>query len=101
MKATLRIQKESHINLLLTWSHQKQKGILNAKLFEYLGAGKPIFAVVDGPLDEELKYWVEDVGNGKCVFSQEHSAAEVAKILKGLIDQLTAGKWEPPKVASG
>lgn len=97
MKSALRIQKESQINLLLSWAHQKQKGILNAKLFEYLASGRPIFAVVDGPDDKELKYWVEDVGNGKCFFSEMNSLAEITDGLNGLINQIEKGSWSPPK----
>ncbi|NBC24776.1 MAG: hypothetical protein GVX78_04085 [Bacteroidetes bacterium] len=97
MKSALRIQKESQINLLLSWAHTKQKGILNAKLFEYLASGRPIFAVVVGPEDKELKYWVEDVGNGKCFFSMANSLAEIAAGLNGLINQIEKGSWCPPK----
>jgi hypothetical protein len=97
MKSALRIQKESQINLLLSWAHQKQKGILNAKLFEYLASGRPIFAVVDGPIDNELKYWVEDVGNGKCFFSEVNSPAKIADGLNDLIGQIEKGSWSPPK----
>lgn len=50
----LEIQRKSHINLLLTWSSKNSQGILTGKLFEYLTAGPPILALVNGPRDSEL-----------------------------------------------
>lgn len=97
MADALKYQKESHINLLLSWSHPKQKGVLNAKLFEYLGAGRPIFAIVTGPLDEELTYWVEMVGKGKCYFTDEHALSEMGAGLNELIESVRSGRWEAPK----
>lgn len=97
MAQALRFQKESHIDLLLSWSHTRQKGVLNAKLFEYLGAGRPIFAVVTGPRDEELSYWVETVGRGKCFFTAEHALSEMGAGLNALIELVRSGRWEAPE----
>jgi hypothetical protein len=46
---SLRRQKESTALLMLNWSGRPAEGILSSKLFEYLGAGRPILAV--GPRD--------------------------------------------------
>lgn len=43
---SVRHQMESSVLLLLTWSgEQRQGGVLTGKVFEYLGAGRPILAV--------------------------------------------------------
>jgi len=96
MTQALLHQKESHINLLLSWSHARQKGVLNAKLFEYLGAQRPIFAIVTGPLDEELRYWVETVGKGRCFFTEKHSLSEMSAGLNSLMESIHSGRWKAP-----
>jgi len=97
MSEALRHQKESHINLLLSWSHPRQKGILNAKLFEYIGARRPIFAIVVGPHDSELQYWVEEVGKGKCYFLSLHTTDEIAQGLDQMILSVRSGEWKASK----
>lgn len=50
-------QKESTILLLLSWNDVKDKGTLTAKVFEYIGAGKPILAHAykNGEIDKLLR----------------------------------------------
>ena len=48
-RESLRMQSESDVLLLLLWNHPGEKGVYTGKLFEYLGAGRPILAV--GPDD--------------------------------------------------
>jgi len=50
-------QMESDILLLLEWTDNQAKGVYTGKLFEYLGAGKPILAVGPkcGVVDELLR----------------------------------------------
>jgi hypothetical protein len=50
-----RIQARSHINLLLSWKLEGSEGVLTAKLFHYLQAGRPILGVCKGGVDLELK----------------------------------------------
>jgi hypothetical protein len=94
----LQHQKESHINLLLSWSHRKQRGVLSAKLFEYIGAKRPIFAIIQGPHDAELQYWIEKVGRGRCYFSTIHMREEISQGLALMISQVREGRWQPQKV---
>ena len=41
---SVRLQKESTVLLLLSWNDPRDEGTYSGKLFEYLGAGRPILA---------------------------------------------------------
>lgn len=60
----IKLQKNSAINLLLTWSTKTQKGILTGKLFEYLSASKPIICIVNGVEDDEIEYMFRNINCG-------------------------------------
>ncbi|MEM6398079.1 MAG: hypothetical protein AAF741_17140 [Bacteroidota bacterium] len=61
-------QQQTHINLLLSWSTETYRGVLTAKLYDYLAAGRPILALVNGPDDPELKAIIEGSESGKVFF---------------------------------
>ncbi len=44
-RAALQAQAEADVLLLLLWNHPDEVGVLPAKLFEYVGAGRPILAL--------------------------------------------------------
>lgn len=44
-KESLTLQMEADILLLLTWNNQSEKGVYTGKLFEYIGARRPILAI--------------------------------------------------------
>lgn len=60
----LQLQCRAHLNLLLTWASPGIGGVLTGKLFEYLQAGRPILALVNGSRDPELEeilgHWQEN-----------------------------------------
>lgn len=58
------LQRESQINLLLSWSAPNYGGIMTAKLAHYLAAGRPIITILSGPADPELTRLVEKTGAG-------------------------------------
>ena len=51
--------------LLLNWSAPDYYGVLTAKLYDYLSAGRPILALVNGPSDPELTQIVEGTRAGR------------------------------------
>ena len=53
--AAQNLQREAQVLLLLNWSAPNYYGVLTAKLWDYLAAGRPILALVNGPGDEELQ----------------------------------------------
>ncbi|MEL6670123.1 MAG: hypothetical protein AAFP08_14215 [Bacteroidota bacterium] len=60
-----RFQQQTQLNLLLSWATESYRGVLTAKLFDYLAAGRPILAILNGPDDPELRKIIEDSGSGK------------------------------------
>ena len=52
---SLRLQKDSSVNLLLTWCSPNNQGILTGKFFEYLKARKPIVTIIKGDRDAEFE----------------------------------------------
>ena len=60
-----RVQEEAQMLLLLNWSAENYYGVLTAKLYDYLSAGRPILALVNGPDDRELRQIVEGTHAGR------------------------------------
>lgn len=58
------LQAKATINLLLSWSGPGYSGVLTAKLYDYLAAGRPIMALVNGPHAPELRQYIEGSGAG-------------------------------------
>ncbi|MCP9236764.1 hypothetical protein [Lewinella sp. JB7] len=65
------MQHAAQVLLLLNWSAQNYYGVLTAKLYEYLYAGRPILALVNGPADPELSELVELTGAGRVFAARE------------------------------
>ena len=70
-----KLQQQAQLLLLLNWSAPDYYGVLTAKLYDYLAAGRPILALVNGPDDPELRMLVEDTGSGQ-VFADRQDPAE-------------------------
>ncbi|PSR11096.1 MAG: hypothetical protein C7N36_18325 [Bacteroidetes bacterium] len=58
------LQRNSQLNLLLSWSADNYGGIMTAKLGSYLTAGRPIVTLLQSPPDPELTAAVEATGAG-------------------------------------
>lgn len=65
------LQKKAHINLLLSWSEKKQEGILTGKLYDYLGARKPILLIINGSYDVEFEKLFKDLNAGIISYNQD------------------------------
>lgn len=74
LQKTQQKQATNTLNLLLTWSAPNYHGVLTAKLFDYLAAGRPILAIVNGPDDPELRQIIEGSNAGR-VFCQGQEKA--------------------------
>ena len=71
-----KLQANCQINLLLSWSAKDYGGIMTAKLADYLYAGRPIIALLNGPADPEFNQLVEATAGGKVYPSQEPDSPE-------------------------
>jgi glycosyltransferase involved in cell wall biosynthesis len=74
---SVRLQKESTVLLLLSWNDPRDEGTYSGKLFEYLGAGRPILAtsVYEGGSIPKL---LSETGSGIIA----NDAATIKDILK-------------------
>jgi hypothetical protein len=64
------LQRQSQVNVLLSWSQGASSGILSSKLFEYLSALKPMVALIKGPLDADFQQLQSDLED-HCFLSLE------------------------------
>lgn len=72
MEEALALHKKSHVNLLLTWSGPQIMGILTGKQNEYFEARRPVLAIVNGAVDDEIEEIYEELNAGY-VFSTNSS----------------------------
>ncbi len=65
-------QAGAHVLLLVTWQGQNQKGWFSAKVYDYLGAGRPILC--QGDPDEAVCRMVTETGAGYAATAPEDLA---------------------------
>lgn len=53
-KKVLEEERRSHCLLSLHWDDKRAEGVYTGKIFEYLGAGRPIISITPPPVVEEL-----------------------------------------------
>ena len=93
---TLALQRDSEaLLLLLADAGRAGRGILSAKLFEYLAAGRPILAVV--PPDGEAATLVRETGAGVVVAPDDVDG--IAASLAELERRWRAGELEEPELS--
>ncbi|MGE5404441.1 MAG: glycosyltransferase [Candidatus Saccharibacteria bacterium] len=95
---SLRIQKEADILLLLLWDDPQERGVFTGKLFEYLGAKRPVLTI--GPADNVASELIIS-RNAGYVSNQAQSIAAKLKdwielkkrdgVIAQLNDQVTKG----------
>jgi glycosyltransferase involved in cell wall biosynthesis len=86
-KESLRSQQESTALLLLSWNDPRDSGTLTGKIFEYMGAGRPVLAVAfkGGEIDRLL----HETGCGIVI----NEASEIKNVLlKWLAEFRDSGK---------
>ena len=95
-----RLQGESQINLLLSWSNERQKGILTSKFYEYLAAGRPVLAIVHGSPDEEFIRIFRELNAGMLHFTDNRTYPDLQGFLSDSIDQWSALGMVPSGLAT-
>ncbi len=81
----VQIQQKSHVNLLLTWAKENEKGILTGKFYEYLASGNPILTLINGVKDEEIENIMDKLRVGHVIYNEEYE--RLLKILRSLFYQ--------------
>jgi hypothetical protein len=74
-KECLRLQRQADVLLLLQWSDPRQKGIYTGKLFEYIGACRPILSI--GPTDNEPAELIAKGGFGVALNQPDDIAVQL------------------------
>lgn len=97
-REALRIQAEADVLLLLLWNDPRERGSFTGKLFEYLGARRPILAI--GPADNVAARLISERGAG----AVESRPEALVGLLSDWIRQKAAGcpvPPPPPEAAAG
>jgi glycosyltransferase involved in cell wall biosynthesis len=68
---SIKMQTDSDLLLLITWSDNQNKGILTGKLFEYLASGNTVFALINGDKDEEMEEILKNYEDGKVFYNED------------------------------
>ena len=74
--AAMDIQRNSHLNLLLTSATPESTGQITGKFYEYLAAKNPIIVLIDGVQDVEIESLTHNLNAG-CVVYNNRSFAEL------------------------
>jgi len=80
-RESLLAQQQADYLLLLLWNNPAEKGVYTGKLFEYIGAKKPI--IVIGPKDNVAARLVLQEKLGVVITNYEEAKRIVTKIVKG------------------
>jgi hypothetical protein len=81
---SLRAQISADVLLLLLWNDPRERGVFTAKLFEYLGARRPILAI--GPIDNVASELIRRRGAGFVSGDPASIAAQLDEWLKQKAD---------------
>ncbi len=94
----LRMQSEADILLLLLWADRSERGVFTGKLFEYLGARRPILAV--GPCENVAAELIRDRNAG---LVSEDPDEIVVQLREWIATKQAVGQIAPlgPDVAAG
>jgi hypothetical protein len=79
-KEALEIQRNCHLNLLLTSATPESTGQLTGKFYEYLAAKNPIIVLIDGTQDIEFESIMQELNAG-CVVYSNHSFNELKSFI--------------------
>ena len=80
IKESIKKQKESTVLLFLGWTDPREKGFYTAKVFEYLGARRPILAIgLKGDVVDEL---LRETGAGAVVSEVNEIKALLSQWMK-------------------
>jgi glycosyltransferase involved in cell wall biosynthesis len=88
-RTALRIQQEADILLIFLWNNPDERGVYTGKLFEYIGARRPILAI--GPQDNVAADLIQKQGAGVVANHPDH----IVDVLEQWIRQKEACRMIP------
>ncbi|MEP6763218.1 MAG: glycosyltransferase [Gemmatimonadaceae bacterium] len=88
----VRLQREADVLLLLTWNNPLERGVYTGKLFEYIGAKRPILSVglADGVAADLIR-------NRKFGFASDNAEKIAIQLASWLAEKRTQGLLPAPK----
>jgi hypothetical protein len=89
------IQREAHVNILLTSALPNYGGVLTGKFFEYLAACNPILVLINGAQDIEFEQIVTHLNAGMVAYNDRSEKQLRAFILNLFNEWQATGKVEP------
>ena len=89
------IQREAHLNILLTSALPNYGGVLTGKFFEYLAACNPILVLINGAQDIEFEQIVTHLDAGIVAYNDRSEIELRAFILNLFNEWQTTGRVEP------
>lgn len=95
-KEALRAQRQADVLLLLLWNDPREKGVYTGKLFEYIGAGRPILAI--GPSDNVAADMILERNLGM-VFQDPADISE--QLQKWIVQKQVSGAIPPLPLDAG
>ena len=94
-EAAVDIQRDAHLNILLTSALPNYGGVLTGKFFEYLAACNPILVLINGAQDIEFEQIVTYLDAGIVAYN-DRSEKELRTFILNLFNEFQAtGKVEP------
>ncbi len=87
------LQRDSQVNLLLSWTSKHNRGILTGKFFEYLETGNPILCILTGDGDIEFETIFKKLKYSNLYYTHQSSSA-VNDFVLFLFDQWKAGNYD-------
>ncbi|MGH8529911.1 MAG: glycosyltransferase [Nevskiales bacterium] len=77
---SLRLQRKADALLFLTWANPGHAGIMTGKIYEYLGARRPLLLI--GPQADDVARMVQARGAGRLYSSSEAIAAQIEEWIR-------------------
>jgi hypothetical protein len=89
------IQRNCHINLLLTSATAESTGQLTGKFYEYLAAKNPIIVLINGTQDLEFESIMQDLNAGCVVYNNQSFNELYSFILEKFNEWQSTGEVKP------
>lgn len=87
----IEIQRNAHLNVLLTWASEELKGIVTGKIYEYLAARRPIVSIINGIKDKEIEEMVSGSKAGKVFYNNENNLFQLKSYILNQYKKWKAG----------